>query len=300
MKNKELELLGSEIEKAKNPKQQFNIYLRSNFAITENEYFLLEATRKFQELKDIKNEFQKLKHHLLVKENLDLRKKVIESIQNKLKTFNALRMKLPALNAHAAKVSVLYLKDDQVIDRLWQEGVASVSKDLNSLIWPPKLRKEKSNSVSFPDFVKILKLKEELSKISKLDEESVGKIISDFYFLEAVDQKEWKKNYIKERKKRFLAKFQASSNSINVIFSKSKKVSTVEAAQIYLENNPKLSALSARNIENAISEMSKSFKISLSTDTQKLHSLYYEHYWSDFVKNRSRPSSTKSWLGVSI
>ena len=76
MKKKEIELLASEIEKARSPKKQFAIYMKSKFAITENEYFLLEATSRFRDLGNAVSSFQALKLQKLGRVNLEIRANV--------------------------------------------------------------------------------------------------------------------------------------------------------------------------------------------------------------------------------
>lgn len=298
MANSEIKSLIRKIQICRNSKQQFNTYTKSIFAITEREYFLLDATSKFQNPQTLRNEVQKLIRPNFLKENLVIRANIIESVQRKIDTFNFLRKKFPGLNLHAVKVSALYLKDDNVIDRIQLEGVSSTAKDLNALIWPPKIRKEKF--LNAEDFAKIIELQNELSKVSKLDQSSANEIIKKFLSVNPDKLNEASTNYIKSRKKNLIERYSNSSVTIEEIFSRAKKFSRAEAVQIYLERSEILKNLSVKNVENAMSQISITNPHEQSERAKKLLILYYKCYWTDFIRSRSRPLTIKSWKGISI
>ncbi len=298
MANSEIKSLIRRIQLCRNSKQQFNTYTKSIFAITEREYFLLDATSKFQNPQTLRNEVQKLIRPNFLKENLVMRANIIESVQRKIDTFNFLRKKFPGLNLHAVKVSALYLKDDDVIDRIQLEGVSSTAKDLNSLIWPPKIRKEKF--LNAEDFAKIIELQNELSKISQLDQSSANEIIKKFFSVNPDKLNEASANYIKSRKKNLIERYSNSSVTIEEIFSRAKKFSRAASAQIYLERSETLKNLSVKNVENAMSQISITNPLEQSERAKKLLILYYKCYWTDFIRSRSRPLTIKSWKGISI
>lgn len=298
MANSEIKSLIRKIQICRNSKQQFNTYTKSIFAITEREYFLLDATSKFQNPQTLRNEVQKLIRPNFLKENLVIRANIIESVQRKIDTFNFLRKKFPGLNLHAVKVSALYLKDDDVIDRIQLEGVSSIAKDLNALIWPPKIRKEKF--LNAEDFAKIIELQSELSKVSQLDQSSANEIIKKFFSVNPDKLNEASTNYIKSRKKNLIERYSNSSVTIEEIFSRAKKFSRAEAVQIYLERSEIMKNLSVKNVENAMSQISITNPHEQSERAKKLLILYYKCYWTDFIRSRSRPLTIKSWSGISI